>query len=86
MFEVQLVNNDGGGFSEKHAVNEGTTISEFLSGRLDNDLKAYKIRLNSQPAVKAYKIRLNSQPAAYDDVLTPNSRIVCTPLKIDGGS
>ena len=73
MFEVQLVNNDGGGFSEKHAVTEGTTIASFLEGRLDRDLKSYKIRLNSQPA-------------AFDDVLTPNSRIVCTPLKIDGGS
>jgi len=73
MIEVLYVNNDGGGFTDKVAVEEGTTVSQFLSGRL------------SGPASN-YKIRVNGMAAAFDDQLEQDDRVVATPLKVDGGN
>ena len=73
MINVTYVNNNGGGFPDTKAVEDGTTFGEF-------------VQANISGGVTDYRIRLNGEIAAHDVELEDGDKVVVTPLKVDGGS
>ena len=69
--QIQLVNNDGGGFSKMLEVAEGTTIGEFFAAHVGGEPKNYKIRVDRQAVMSG-------------QVLTEGQRVTITPNKIEG--
>ena len=70
MLSIRYLNADGAGFAEKHDVEEGTTIGQFLDYQ-DVNPKENMILINRGPVEREY-------------VLQEGDRISVTPLKIEG--
>ena len=70
--KILFLNNSGGGFADYVDAEPGTTISQFLQGKLPN----YK------PG--DLLIRVNRQRVPADYVLQPQDRVSATPQKIEG--
>ena len=74
---ITYLNRDGGGFAERHPLEPGTTVEQFVRSR---GLKPedYTIRV-VRPQQGAFT------PAA-GDVLQESDRLSCVPLKIEGAA
>jgi hypothetical protein len=72
--KIFFLNNDGGGFADQIDVADGTTLGQLFEQRMPG----------SDP--RNYLIRVNRQPAVADEVLTDNSRVGVTPVKIQGAA
>jgi hypothetical protein len=70
---VELVNNDGGGFADYVKVNRGTTV-----GGLFNQ----KMTAGANPA--KYSIRVNGEQKSSTYELREGDKVSITPLKVQG--
>ena len=72
---ITYLNRNGGGFAEKHTLDKGTTVKQFLQ------------KVFIKPEDFTIRIVRGSQggftPAA-DEVLQEGDRLSCVPLKIEG--
>ena len=72
--QVMFINNDGGGFADMIAVNEGATISDLFTQRMPHCMP------------EDYLIRINRQPATSEQRLQEGDRVSITPTKIHGAN
>ena len=72
--KILFINNDGGGFADYVAVDEGTSVEKFFSEQLPGR------------SAEDYLIRVNRQPVARDYHLQDSDRITMTPTKIEGAA
>lgn len=88
--QFKYINNAGGGFADRVEVGDGTTVGDFIRGKIDNPA-AYFIRLNGVE-VSADDILqsgnvLSAVPreqSAVNSVLTSADRVTVTPKNIPG--
>lgn len=70
--KILFLNNDGGGFADYVDVDDVTTVTQFLSKKLEGRNLA------------DYLIRVNRQPVSGDYILKEGDRVTATPVKIEG--
>ena len=73
MIKVTWSSNDGDGTPISCQVQTGTTVGEFVRGRLGDDLDKYTIRVNRRPMIE-------------DEVLQEEDKISAAPTKIQGAN
>ena len=74
---ITYLNRDGGGFAERHTLDRGTTVSQFLEKR--------KIEPNDFTVRIVRGAQGGFTPSA-DEILQEGDRLSCVPLKIEGAS
>ena len=72
---ITYLNRNGGGFAERHTVDEGTAVKDFLKARgvAEDD---YTIRV--------VRVGQGGFTPTADEKLHEGDRLSCVPLKIEG--
>ena len=74
---ITYLNRDGGGFAERHTLDAGTTVAQFLAARgVSADNCTIRIVRTGQGGFT---------PTA-DDPFQEGDRLSCVPLKIEGAT
>jgi len=74
---ITYLNREGGGFAERHTLDAGTTVSQFLSARgINADNCTIRIVRSGQGGFT---------PTA-DEIFQEGDRLSCVPLKIEGAA
>lgn len=68
---VNVVNNEGGGFAQSKQVTRGTTVGQLVA-----------VEITNNPS--NYTIRLNGREVAENHVLQNGDSLVISPLKVRG--
>jgi sulfur carrier protein ThiS len=68
--KILFLSNDAGGFAEYQEIQEGETVSSFLSSRGINP--------------SDYTVRVNREEVASDRVFQEKDRLSLTPVKVSG--
>jgi hypothetical protein len=69
---ILYINNHGGGFADQIEVEDGSTVQKLFEQKMPG----------ADPA--DYLIRVDRLPASAEQVLSADSRVSVTPLKIEG--
>lgn len=72
---ITYLNRDGGGFAERHTLDAGTTVKQFLEKR---NIQA------EQFTIRVVRGAQGGFTPASDDILQEGDRLSCVPLKIEG--
>jgi hypothetical protein len=70
--KILYINNHGGGFADQIEVEDGSTVQKLFEQKMPG----------ADPA--DYLIRVDRLPASAEQVLSADSRVSVTPLKIEG--
>ena len=70
--QILFISNNGGGFANYVDVDDNTTVGQFFSNKMPNDVSS------------DFLIRINRLPVPNDYVLQPGDRLTITPVKIEG--
>jgi len=70
--KILYINNHGGGFADHIEVEDGSTVQKLFEQKMPG----------ADPA--DYLIRVDRLPASAEQVLSADSRVSVTPLKIEG--
>jgi hypothetical protein len=74
---ITYLNRDGGGFAERHTLNAGTTIAQFLETR---GVKA------DSCTVRIIRSGQGGFTPTADEAFQEGDRLSCVPLKIEGAT
>jgi hypothetical protein len=72
LINIELINNDGAGFSGQCQVIAGTTVGQLFAQKCPSGDPSH------------YHIRVNREPCSAEKTLSPNDRVSFTPSKVTG--
>ena len=72
---ITYLNRDGGGFAERHTLERGTTVEQFLEKR--------KIEPNDF-TIRVVRGAQGGFTPSSEEILQEGDRLSCVPLKIEG--